>query len=333
MGFDEFFTNGDKPYAENLNDSLLLLDAFNVTVPVSLPDMFSNGEFNSSLNVPRKAGVSIVTLKSVDSGVTIGSDEISGTGDVVFRVYPNFNSFYKWQSISFEKSGIVDVSFKKTDGSLINASVNDNGIISDSSVLKVLQEIDVVLSLSDATVSNVLINFVNNQNNRTRTGAVLEASQIHNLIDVVYPVGSIYMSVNTVSPSVLFGFGVWEKIEDKFLLGSGTTYANGSTGGSADSVVVSHNHTQNSHTHNALSNRRFVVVGDGANWGYSGKIKIRTDGSGTAYYYPHSTTDAGGIMEHTETAEASPTINSTGEDGTGKNMPPYLVVNIWKRTA
>ena len=333
MGFDEFFTNGDKPYAENLNDSLLLLDAFNVTVPVSLPDMFSNGEFNSSLNVPRKAGVSIVTLKSVDTGVTIGSDMISGTGDVVFRVYPNFNSFYKWQSISFEKSGSVNVSFKKTDGSLINASVNDNGVISDSSVLKVLQEIDVVLSLSDATVSNVLINFVNNQNNRTRTGAVLEASQIHNLIDVVYPVGSIYMSVNTVSPSVLFGFGVWEKIEDKFLLGSGTTYANGSTGGSADAVIVSHNHTQNSHTHRARSERRFVVVGDGANWGYTGKIKIRTDGSGTAYYYPHSDSDTGGIIEHTETAEASPIINSTGEDGTNKNMPPYLVVNIWKRTA
>ena len=333
MGFDEFFTNGDKPYAENLNDSLLLLDAFNVTVPVSLPDMFSNGKFNSSLNVPRKAGVSIVTLKSVDSGVTIGSDMISGTGDVVFRVYPNFNSFYKWQSISFEKSGSVNVSFKKTDGSLINASVNDNGVISASSVLKVLQEIDVVLSLSDATVSNVLINFVNNQNNRTRTGAVLEASQIHNLIDVVYPVGSIYMSVNTVSPSILFGFGVWEKIEDKFLLASGTTYANGSTGGSADSVVVSHNHTQKSHTHSPYSQKRFIVVGDGADWTYTGKVKIRTDGSGTAYYYPHSNSDTGGIGESIEMAGASPIINSTGEDGTNKNMPPYLVVNIWKRTA
>ena len=333
MGFDEFFTNGDKPYAENLNDSLLLLDAFNVTVPVSLPDMFSNGEFNSSLNVSRKAGVSIVTLKSVDSGVTISSDEISGTGDVVFRVYPNFNSFYKWQSISFEKSGIVNVSFKKTDGSLINASVSDDGVISESTALKVLQEIDVVLSLSDATVSNVLINFVNNQDNRVRTGAVLEASQIHNLIDIVYPVGSIYMSVNTVSPSTLFGFGVWEKIEDKFLLASGTTYADGSTGGSADSVVVSHNHTQNSHTHRARSEGRFVVVGDKTNWGYTSKVKIRTDGSGTAYYYPRSDSDTGGIIEHTETAEASPTINSTGEDGTGKNMPPYIAVNIWKRTA
>ena len=310
MGFDEFFTNGDKPYAENLNDSLLLLDAFNVTVPVSLPDMFSNGEFNSSLNVSRKAGVSIVTLKSVDSGVTIGSDEISGTGDVVFRVYPNFNSFYKWQSISFEKSGIVDVSFKKTDGSLINASVNDDGVISESTALKVLQEIDVVLSLSDATVSNVLINFVNNQNNRARTGAVLEASQINNLIDVVYPVGSIYMSVNTVSPSILFGFGVWEKIEDKFLLASGTTYENGSTGGSPDAVVVSHNHSYA---------RKYVLTTDG-----EGVDRVSTAGQ-TGTKVPN-------LLQSNEAIYRNE-IKNTGEDGTGKNMPPYLAVNIWKRTA
>lgn len=314
MGFDEFFTNGDKPYAENLNDSLLLLDAFNVTVPVSLPDMFSNGEFNSSLNVPRKAGVSIVTLKSVDSGVTIGSGMISGTGDVVFRVYPNFNSFYKWQSISFEKSGSVTVSFKKTDGSLINASVNDNGVISDSSALKVLQEIDVVLSLSGATVSNVLINFVNNQNNRTRTGAVLEASQIHNLIDVVYPVGSIYMSVNTVSPSVLFGFGVWEKIEDKFLLGSGTTYANGSTGGSADAVIVSHSHQPNAEGEYIVTSEEKTANNTKVAYSASGNRWV--DGQTSESHFHHRTS-----------------TSTVGEDGTGKNMPPYLAVNIWKRTA
>ena len=251
-----------------------------------------------------------MTLKSVDSGVTIGSNEISGTGDVVFSVYPNFNSFYKWQSISFEKSGSVNVSFKKTDGSLINASVNADGVISDNSALKVLQEIDVVLSLSDATVSNVLINFVNNQSNRVRTGAVLEASQIHNLIDVVYPVGSIYMSVNTVSPSVLFGFGVWEKIEDKFLLGSGTTYADGSTGGSADAVVVSHNHTYG---------KKYVLTTSGEAVG-----RVSTAGQ-TGTKVPN-------LLQSTDPIYRNE-INNSGEDGTGKNMPPYLAVNIWKRTA
>ena len=172
--------------------------------------------------------------------------------------------------------------------------------------------------------------YVTSQELPSKTSDLINDSSFTTL-QAVYPVGSIYMSVNNVSPSVLFGFGVWEKIEDKFLLGSGTTYENGSTGGSADSVVVSHNHTQNSHTHKALSNRRFVVVGEGANWGYSGKIKIGTGENTTAYYYVHSTENTGGIIEHTETAEASPTINSTGESGTNKNMPPYLAVNIWMR--
>ena len=55
-------------------------------------------------------------------------------------------------------------------------------------------------------------------------------------IDDIYPVGSIYMSVNNTSPSTLFG-GTWEQIKDTFLLSAGNTYTAGNTGGSA-----THNH-------------------------------------------------------------------------------------------
>ena len=37
-----------------------------------------------------------------------------------------------------------------------------------------------------------------------------------NLLDIVYPVGSIYISVNNISPADSVG-GTWVKIEDKFL--------------------------------------------------------------------------------------------------------------------
>ena len=135
------------------------------------------------------------------------------------------------------------------------------------------------------------------------------SSDVTDLIDTIYPIGSIYMSVNSVNPSTLFG-GTWEQIEDKFLLASGTSYSNGATGGSANAIVVSHTHTQNQHRHELTGSKTTgISTGNYLRAGYGSA----TDGQYTNY--------------------ATPTINSTGEDGTGKNMPPYIVVNVWKRTA
>lgn len=119
----------------------------------------------------------------------------------------------------------------------------------------------------------------------------------------LYPVGSIYMSTENTSPASLFG-GTWEQIKDKFLLSAGNNYSAGSTGGSADAVVVNHNHTwqgsttlESGHTHNDNSNW-FLQVGSGSIYW-----------SGTVYQ----------------------SINNSGVDGAGKNMPPYLAVYCWKR--
>ena len=40
--YDNYFTNEDKPFAENLNDALLISNVFDFTVPIVLPTMFSN---------------------------------------------------------------------------------------------------------------------------------------------------------------------------------------------------------------------------------------------------------------------------------------------------
>lgn len=58
-----------------------------------------------------------------------------------------------------------------------------------------------------------------------------------NIFDMIYPVGSIYISINNVNPSVLFG-GTWEQIKDMFLLGAGSTYSAGSTGGEANHTLT-----------------------------------------------------------------------------------------------
>lgn len=87
------------------------------------------------------------------------------------------------------------------------------------------------------------------------------APQSHTHFDEIYPVGSIYMSVNSTDPSTLFG-GTWERITGSFLLAatdggsSGASQAAGNTGGaatvtltSAQSGVPAHAHSLNSHVH------------------------------------------------------------------------------------
>lgn len=123
--------------------------------------------------------------------------------------------------------------------------------------------------------------------------------------NLIYPVGSIYMSTVNVNPATLFG-GTWEQLEDRFLLGAGTTYAAGATGGEAAVTLTadqipSHSHSISSAIGwpvNANSTEHLVD-----NWGYSGWPRV-------------------------------PKITSTGNAGGGQahnNMPPYIVVYMWKR--
>ena len=180
---------------------------------------------------------------------------------------------------------------------------------------------------------------INSKADKTHTHAV---SEVSGLINAIYPVGSIYMSVNNTPPSLLFG-GTWEQIEDTFLLASGSAYTAGDTGGSADAVVVKHNHTQNPHNHTQNSHGHLPSGGDGRRFmsspkgcGWSERAGSNISGSGYYYVATNSTShnvyneDIGTTVATNQAATA--TNKEAGVDGTGKNMPPYLAVFMWKRT-
>lgn len=82
------------------------------------------------------------------------------------------------------------------------------------------------------------------------------------LLNLIYPVGAIYMSVNNTNPGTLFG-GSWEQIKDKFLLSAGTTYGAGTSGGTASTTLStanlpSHNHSVGAHAHGLSSIKTWV---------------------------------------------------------------------------
>lgn len=146
------------------------------------------------------------------------------------------------------------------------------------------------------------------QDNTDNIAALSE--QISNIgsitFDDIYPVGSIYMSVNSTNPRTLFG-GTWTQLKDRFLLGAGSTYTNGSTGGEA-----SHTLTVNempSHTH-----PQYVTVSSG------GSLSANCD------YDSYSSGNARKSAQNVSTG-------TTGGGNSHNNMPPYLVVYMWQRTS
>ena len=126
------------------------------------------------------------------------------------------------------------------------------------------------------------------------------------ILEAVYPVGSIYMSVNSTSPATLFG-GTWEAIQGKFLLGAyGNTYKAGTTGGEATHTLTTREMPNHNHA--------VFYPNDGA-----------ADHSAPGNY-------PDGPSDSTYFAVGSYTSSEGGGEA-HNNMPPYLAVYIWKRTA
>lgn len=146
------------------------------------------------------------------------------------------------------------------------------------------------------------------------------------IANAVYPIGSIYISINNTNPSTLFG-GQWEQLKDKFLLGAGDTYTGGTTGGEATHVLTTneipaHNHTAST---NSTGGHKHTFSG----W-------WTTPAAGNTAYQCVSRNAAGDPPEYGTFAEAGAhshtvTINNTGGGQSHNNMPPYLTVYMWKR--
>lgn len=133
-----------------------------------------------------------------------------------------------------------------------------------------------------------------------------------------YPVGSIYMSVNETSPEELFG-GSWVRIQSRFLLAAGDGYSAGSEGGEASHQLTASELPAISGTISASSN--------GNTWGvFSGASGAFSKGTNDL-----SSSTASGASSSAQ--RASTVTMSFGGNQSHNNMPPYLAVFMWKRTA
>lgn len=120
-----------------------------------------------------------------------------------------------------------------------------------------------------------------------------------NLIDLIYPTGSIYQTTSSTNPQTLFG-GSWSRITDRFLIGCGDTYSNGGTGGKRTHTLTINEMPKHAHG---------MYGGWGAGSYNAGAF--RTDQNSPQNFWGDTKQSGGGAAHN--------------------NMPPYLGVNIWKR--
>ena len=195
-----------------------------------------------------------------------------------------------------------------------------------SNTTKKLSTVDETAS-SDISSANMLC--VSNGHVKQLPGYIQQIdknkSDIADMMLKIYPVGAIYISASDTNPGTLFG-GMWEQIKGRFLVAVGALEENNNTwfgtvnagdvncpagekGGEAwDTLNVNQ---MPSHTHGVGSNADgFVTHATGGSGFRSGFVN---DNSGEMMFY-RKPDNAGGSAAH-------------------NNMPPYLAVYMWKRTA
>lgn len=157
-----------------------------------------------------------------------------------------------------------------------------------------------------------------------------------NLVDLLYPIGSIYTSTSNTSPNELFG-GEWEPLKDRFLFGAGGSYNVHDMGGESSHVLTVEEMPSHTHTFSGSST---TSSSSGAH-GHDIKAGAYTGGSGVSgndwpSYFGSRTTVSGAALSagaHTHTTTPAGTNEATGGDQSHNNMPPYLVVYMWERIA
>lgn len=231
----------------------------------------SGGTLTGNLNGQYITGTWLQTTQATDLGRTPGKIAIlDDSGWIYYRTPAEL------------KSDIGANGYLPTTGGTMTGAITTKGI-------KLTSGTDFGSSLPSSLQSNQLF---------------FQTLGSNYILDNVYPVGSIYMSVNSTNPKNLFG-GTWEQIQGKFLLGMDSSYPAGSTGGEATHKL----------TQGEMPKHNHIIYAPNAGG----------PDEGAALGFP----EVG--SSNTWWAVACMT-EQTGDNEAHNNMPPYLSVYIWKRT-
>lgn len=181
-------------------------------------------------------------------------------------------------------------------------------------------DIKKISELNEAIYNDNLLFLVEDQDGK---GKQLKLEELKSsLINKVYPIGSIYMSLKNISPASFLG-GNWTQIKSKFLLGADVDFKTNTTPtfktkteGGNENITLTEGQMPN-HYHDGI-----YPVGNN-DW------RLAQSGYGTAINMKYA-------LEINHTQQSNVNLGSfvtakAGNNEAHDNMPPYKVVFMWQR--
>ena len=114
-------------------------------------------------------------------------------------------------------------------------------------------------------------------------------------------------------------------LRNRFVVGAGSTYAVGATGGSADAIVVDHTHTGTTDTKSLVGSATYISE----TWaGYGTATGIFSKSGGFNMYGTPDSPDisTAGQLNINASHNHTLNVNSAGASGTDANLPPYYAL-------
>ena len=324
------------------NEASIASNASNISTVSAKTD--SNSDRITALEnaTPQGSGATSEEITAMKADIKTNTDDIAllktqeqTSADDIARLKGDVST--NQSSISKNTQNIANVSKKATQ--------NANAISSaQSSIRKNRDGITTLRTDVDTLKANVATNTQDIATLKSNAGSSSSSSSgggasVSEIMNKIYPVGSIYMTTADVDPATIFG-GTWERIKDRFLLAAGEDHAPGETGG-AESVQLTLTEIPN-HEHDEMyASKRKSYDEEGT------EIQIippqATYPNNEAY---HVVVEKGGVESWNgahdyHTGWVRPQKGPTwDEDDTDivqsrgwahENMPPYLAVHCWQR--
>lgn len=265
-----------------------------------------------SLNAgaPTTAGVATLKISGNYWDGTFG--KLANTLTVQYRYKTQGGSYGSWTTVSATKSN-----------NTYNATATISGLNYQTTYVFQARAIDKLATINTDEQARRTTPIFDWSKNDFNVNGTLKVNNT-NIFDLIYPVGSVYIAFNDTNPSTLFG-GTWERIKNTFLWAVGSDGQDlGLRGGEESHTLTTneiplHNHDIGQDGNTSLVLPTDVAVDDSSHSQY-----VTTLEGGRSGWYKSSVAWGGAIVTRNQTSPYGQAHN---------NMPPFIQVSMWKRTA